>query len=383
MYPSDIRTSVSVPEYAMRYYHKAIVVLNQRLGSCSMSWELAILSSLVFLALELLLGRDVVAMIHLKSGFRMLKAIRDRFTRYSADGEVMATNPSACPLSGNIHDLVSAFARLDVQAATFEKAYEPHNFMTRSLPDRFTSIFQARDELNSILAAMYFFLQQNPELIKKTLPYIPLPAKTAIEVEQIKTLLNHWSNLFTLFGRQNQVSLKQQVSIDILVIQRTAAWIHITTFFNQDQLSYDFFYSSFKQIVDLAQKVDDIDEGNKTTRPHFSLDVGLIQPLLYVATHCRDPSLRRRAIRIMEGLGREGVYEGPSSAAVAKWVVKMEEDGMEYGFVREEKRIYGVVATVFDNAKKTFQVTGTRRNCNGVWEHVSEHVSWEVRSVTL
>ncbi|KFZ01894.1 hypothetical protein V501_09738 [Pseudogymnoascus sp. VKM F-4519 (FW-2642)] len=382
-YPADIRNNISAPDSSVRYYRKAIVTLNQRLESCSMSWELAILSSLIFLAHELLLGHDAVAFMHLKSGFRMLKAIRDHFTQYSADGKIIATNPSACALSGNLHDLVNAFARLDVQAATFEKAYKPNNFRTVTLPDRFTSVLQARDALNSILAAMYSLLQQNRELIKKTLPYIPLPAETAIEVEQIKTLLNRWSDLFTLFSKQNQVSPKQQMSIDILVIQRMAAWIHISTFFNQDQLSYDFYYSSFEQIVDLAKKVSSIDKDNKTSGSRFSLDVGLIQPLLYVATHCRDPSLRRQAIKIMNGLGREGLYEGPSSAAVAKWVVKMEEDGMGHGFVREEKRFHGELATVFDNIKRTFQVTGTRRNCDGVWEHVNEHAMWEVHSVTL
>lgn len=384
MYPAGIRNNVSAPEYSVRYYRKAIVTLNQRLENCSMSWELAILSSLIFLALELLLGHDVVAFMHLKSGFRMLKAIRDRFSQYSVDGKIIATTSSACALSGNLHDLVNAFARLDVQAATFERAYKPNNFRTITLPDRFTSILQARDALNSILAAMYSLLQHNRELIKKTLPYIPLPAKTAIEVEQIKTLLNHWSDLFTPFSKQNQVSPKQQMSIDVLVIHRTAAWIHISTFFNQDQLSCDFYYSSFKHIVDFAQKVNGIDEeDNKTSRLRFSLDVGLIQPLLYVATHCRDPSLRRQAIKIMNGLGREGLYDGLSSVAVAKWVVKMEEDGMEHGFVREEKRFHGEVATVFDDVKRTFQVTGTRRNCDGVWEQVNEHVTWEIHSMTL
>lgn len=382
MYPSDIQQSASTTEYSMRYYHKAIVTLNQRLENCSMSWELAILSSLVFLTLELLVGQDVVALMHLKSGFKMLKGIRDRFSRYSADGEIVPKIPSACPLSGNLHDLFSAFARLDVQAATLEGAYEPDDFGTITLPDRFTSILLARDALNSIFAAMYSLLQQNRESSKKTLPYTPLPAETAIKLEQIKTLLNNWSDLLALFSRQNKVSLEQQVSIDILIIQRTAAWIHTSTFFNRDQLSYDFFYLAFTQIVDLAQKVVDTDGGdNKTSRSRFSLDVGLIQPLLYVATHCRDPALRRRAIKIMEGLGREGVYEGPSSAAVAKWVVKMEEEGMEDGFVREEKRIYGEVAVVFDHAKRAFQATGTRKHCDGVWEHISEHVTWEVPNV--
>lgn len=66
---------------------------------------------------------------------------------------------------------------------------------------------------------------------------------------------------------------------------------------------------------------------------------------------------------MMEGLGREDVYEGRHRARQwRQWVVKMEEDG----FVREEKRIYGDVGVAFGNTKETFQVTGIKKYCDGV-----------------
>jgi hypothetical protein len=393
LYPSDLWQTVTTLEYSTSYYEKAIKALNERLEDCSMSWELAILSSFIFLSLELLLGQEMNAVMHLKSAFRMLKAIRPRFSpSYNLEPppatEAFSDLP-LCPLSGNLHELASAFSRLDVQAAAYHSSYDPSNFRSRILPVRLTSLLHARDTLNSILSAMYSVLFQNHKLTDKTLPRVPLPPAVAAGIDNIKSHLVHWSTLFTSFTNEKEISVQDRPAANILIIQRITAWIHVSTYFYEDQLCYDIFHPRFARITDLAQEIVDTKAASTgspvkiNNRTRFSLDIGLIHPLNYVAVHCRDPVLRRRAIRIMAGLGREGVYDGASCAAVSTWIVNKEEEGLvplENGvlFVPREKRLWDGVEMHFDRVKRKGHVIGIRRDKDGVWEHISGYVYWKI-----
>lgn len=64
----------------------------------------------------------------------------------------------------------------------------------------------------------------------------------------------------------------------------------------------------------------------KPLKPSFSLDNGVIGPLYDVATLCRDPILRRRAVDLLRSAPRrEGVFDSQLYAIVAEKIIAVEE----------------------------------------------------------
>jgi hypothetical protein len=61
----------------------------------------------------------------------------------------------------------------------------------------------------------------------------------------------------------------------------------------------------------------------------YEFDLGMIAPLFFIATRCRDPKLRRKAIRLMRYLHRqEHVWDTCSAAKIAEGIMLIEERGL-------------------------------------------------------
>lgn len=74
-------------------------------------------------------------------------------------------------------------------------------------------------------------------------------------------------------------------------------------------------------------------------QPNFTLAHGIITPLYMVCTRCRDPSIRRRALRILQTCNRkEGIWDSTQSALVAERVIQIEETAAG-GFITEASQI--------------------------------------------
>ena len=74
-------------------------------------------------------------------------------------------------------------------------------------------------------------------------------------------------------------------------------------------------------------------------QPNFTLAHGIITPLYMVCTRCRDPSIRRRALHILQTCNRkEGIWDSTQSALVARRVIQIEETAAG-GFITEASQI--------------------------------------------
>jgi hypothetical protein len=87
----------------------------------------------------------------------------------------------------------------------------------------------------------------------------------------------------------------------------------------------------------------------KPTRPVFVLDAGIIFSLFWTAVKCRDGTIRRRAIALLEQSWQEGVWIGMVQATIAKRIVEMEEE-QPYEQYPEIDRIK-VAADVWDEVR--------------------------------
>lgn len=365
----------SIQKNAFANYTKAIKLLTTSLANNSASCELACVASVLFMSFEVFRGNDSGAVVHIEAGTRILKSVSSSVTGTSSD---------------ELNHIMCAFSRIDIQASTFSTDYVAQALIPPIVPKSFSNLLEARVVLDSIVALTLSFIFPHPDLIlvpHRTLPEIPLPQNLAEHVSHITNLLDSWSNKFELFVAINSIRFKPQdhTGATILRISHLTTWIFNRTYYNMFQTSYDEYTPQFLHIVELATAVIEFSVGkNSHGGMRVAFDIGIIQPLHFLALRCRDRSIRRRAIALLEKSGREGVWDGMSMAAIVRFVMQKEEEDLP-GFeedqnasseIAEEKRLHRIWLEFF-RLEKRVAIKASRKGLDGEWELIEgETACW-------
>ena len=360
-------TGTSIQKNAFANYTKAVKLLMKSLANDSATCELACVASVLFMSFEVFRGNDSGAVIHIEAGTRILKSISSS----SCTGKI----------SDNFNHIMRTFSRIDIQASTFSTDYVAKVLIPPVVPNRFSDLLEAREVLDAIVALMFSFIFPDPHLIQaphKSLPEIPLPQYLAEHVAHIVDLLGSWSFKFEPFAAINSIRFTPQdhIGATILRISHLTAWIFNQTYYNSLQTSYDQYNPRFLHILELATAVIESSAGiigHGGLRVVF--DIGIIQPLYFLTLRCRDHSIRIRAITLLEKSGREGVWDGMSMAAIARFVMKKEEEGLSIchedqntsNKIPEEKRLHRIWLQFF-RLERRVTIKAARKRSGGDWE---------------
>lgn len=102
------------------------------------------------------------------------------------------------------------------------------------------------------------------------------------------------------------------------------SFVAVSTQSSKAQTIFDRYTHSFEEILRLAKTFLECKRTQHTT---FAFEVGALGPLYYVATKCRIPSLRRRAIQLMSICpAKESTFGAKSVAELAAKLVAIEEE---------------------------------------------------------
>ncbi|KUJ24184.1 uncharacterized protein LY89DRAFT_776347 [Mollisia scopiformis] len=189
-----------------------------------------------------------------------------------------------------------------------------------------------------------------------TLSSQPLITEQASLSTELKTWTSAFAPLLTLSlctGGQDAISALT------LSISSIASQISLHSAFFINESAYDQFLPEFRQIVDLTTTLLHLQcsptptssppppnsnssptpqsppPPTTTTSPakhdpliHFAFDIGIVPPLYLVVVKCRNRTLRRRALALMEDHPRrEGVWDSVATVALGRWVIGLEEEG--------------------------------------------------------
>lgn len=125
--------------------------LNQGLDNSARSMELALFASILFVVFEVLQGNDNASLMHLRGGLGIIQSLH----RQSIDvcpNSSQSTVIHGRPLT-ELDVLTNAFLRLDVQASNAVLVYSVKGTKLLHCPNIFDSVLEARNSLDSILAA--------------------------------------------------------------------------------------------------------------------------------------------------------------------------------------------------------------------------------------
>ena len=374
-------------QHALQLYGKALRQLNGQLHQGSTQGaKLAIISSILFACFEVLRRNNMAAVIHYQAGLRELTR-QMNLTKAAAMSPDASSPPALKPIpQGELDELLRVFARYDIQACTFSKPHTEHiDFnLPRVLPTSLT-LPEVRMHLDNLLISVYQLVKSNLGMYRYW-KRDAVPVNWMIQREEATATFEAWLNALENFFHQSTVVLRpaDKKSLLGLRLQIRVAIIMLKTCIDcGPESSFDVFEDDFEDMIGQVETMGDglgLRQGQPLDNEGtpFTMDLGIIHPLFFIATKCRNWSLRRRAIVELRRAGREGVWEGPIMAVVAERILQIEEAGVPWGeAIPERNRLHEVKKNVAYETRQVYvDATKARDDTWKNWETLQEVVSF-------
>lgn len=361
IYDQDTFTSSSYKEAGL-LYGRSIKNLYLRIDpEKGDTANLAIIASIIFACFEVLRRNNMAALVHYQNGMRaLMKQMNDRDQRELEqsslpveDSTILRTRPQ-----DDLDRMLRVFARYDIQACTYYKPRaETLNIHLSKVPPNEVGMTEVRRYLDNLLIAVY-------QLVKSDLSMFRYWNRADISVawlekrdEALETFQG-WIDVLEQSIPSDAVTLRNHgilasKSILGLILQIKVAMIMLRTCIDcGPEKTYDQFRPDFEEIVNRVENLTrmlKLEEGQPLDRETvpFSMELGVLHPLFFVAWKCRDRELRRRARTQLRKCGKEGAWEGPVMALVAERIAEIEEEGWpEDTEIPEGARIHDVRKTI-------------------------------------
>jgi hypothetical protein len=164
-----------------------------------------------------------------------------------------------------------------------------------------------------------------------------------------------WTEAFAPILSTSRTSGGQDaISALTLSISAITSQISLRAAFFTNESDYDMFLPEFKTIVQHSSLLLSLLEQQQLWRPstspiesspisptpeiperaerglalRFSFDIAVVPPLYTVVIKCRDPHIRRAALKLLDRYPRrEGVWDSVANAGLGRWVMALEEEG--------------------------------------------------------
>lgn len=383
------RAESDLNDYASERWHRQALVqygsainetqkLIQRVCSNNRSNEGTVVLAvcLILSIFDSLVGNYKGAQTHLQTGRRIA------VERSKQPGSIL-------PLMNTVEkEVKNLLERLDLQAMVFEERHAPYPYQTSPmvhdvntpLPSTFPDFSEAHQYLIRILHALvrlgFFFADESYASIR---PYIH-------EVHALcSARLAQWQTAFSdLLSRAGETLVFEHGLTPGRVLYLKAhhclAKIIIGAGFSGSETRWDCFISDFRRIIDLCERIIRSDCGTPCSTD-YQMEQGLLMPLFMVASRCRDPVLRRRAIALMSSAKRiEGCWDSRGVAVLSQRMLEFEEGSVgPEGIVTcaadipLEARVLSIDPKM-DLEERRLDVIFGKMSADGTWHQIQETV---------
>ena len=303
------------------------------------------MSCAIIICFESLQGNYESALSHMHSGLRIFRDWQAESYKHSLPAMAISSQHHQSVDS----ELVQMFSRLNMQTLLFP---DTHLFSTDfvkqdlrptidPVPGVFTSLKEARNcldiymsyELQSLVAA-YLNRQGSENNSDKGPPQDPTT----------RHLLPRWSAAFDAFKIRAGPSprTKDLHGAMLLEIQYNCAKILLSVGMPPRETAFDDFGAEFESIISMASSVVlRSGSGGKSERTcHISFETGLIPPLYFTATRCRDPRIHRQALSLLSSTPRlECIWNSEMLSKIAERLILIEEERDYIGEVTQSEHI--------------------------------------------
>lgn len=306
---------------ALVWYSRSLALLQQRIDRGTVEPIVALISCILFIAIELLQGNRKAAQILYKEGAQMM-----------ADSTSMTA-------------ATAMFRRLGTSVLIGSESLESRG-LHLTLPDeQFTSIQEARDVLCSIIAEMKTLNIDSKAYLRQTAYGQLLKVSDLLARQQhLKNRLAQWNCLFTHLTFIHGSNVNIDGAIAILLMTYTSVFIEAEAMMSFDQGMYDAYEYEFAQIIDLAPIAVAWTRNSEGKQPPFMFEIGVFLPLFITGLKCPFPEIRRQALRYMlNAPPAQGLFISTPAAHIVALVIYLEENPDTF-LLGEVPQLYDLLA---------------------------------------
>ncbi|KAG4025119.1 hypothetical protein MFRU_066g00220 [Monilinia fructicola] len=238
-------------------------------------------------------------------------------------------------------NIMQAFVRLDGQGLFFGMTpgippliWDIHSTHHIPIPRAFTSFSEAQHCWDFLMDRTLQYYRRTLFNRKFASTKSDTPSEIAQQYAGYSAELNEFERAFqpilnSAISPQGEV-LNQAAIVLTTHLKATAITLSAVT--STSEMVYDSFMNDFRYIVEAAELLVTRSEATPSVlnSSRFSFDIGVVPPLHVVATKCREPNIRRKAVDLLFRTPRqEGMWDGVLSARIGRWIISCEEDGLD------------------------------------------------------
>jgi hypothetical protein len=341
-------------QYSLRQYNKAIKQMREKVQK-RQDLRTTLLASILIIAFEIYHGNHESALDQIRSSIQLLEDWTAPHAE-SLDGSKLSPSPHTVE-----DDLVHAFYRLEIEGMVYIDKLPVECHLARKddrsaavnrLPNRFDTVSDAQIYGKILMRRTVHFLliawtydkdtHKPPEKSMYFMDKIRCPAtpRGLAERDKYSAELSRWYAAWTPLWKRilRSPSAHDRRDRDAAIVLQNhylCTRLAMDCVFRKSEMWFDTVTPLFAEIVSESNLL--LEHPDESL---FVFDSQVILPLDITARKCRDPSIRREAISLMNSLHRrEGFVDSLSSAKICEWLVGLEEEGIIGGFVPEEKRV--------------------------------------------
>lgn len=304
-------------QFAIAQYNKAMVHLSKRLESES-AIEVALLTCILFVCVEFLRGDAEPAVSHFRSGMTIALATLSDDKQRTAKATMQRIKEYILPFLNRIELLSMLFGNVS--------SWDYPVDLLHSVPDEFDHIRHARDSFVHVANLTVRFIK---DMKHKKMSRLVLPddlTRQAAIMRQLKV----WAEKLDKFLASGKASGMEVDAAKTLQMHQIVAEQWLARCTEPEESANDDAIPEFERAIELAEAVQSF-SGTREQRmamnsSTFLFDMEIVSPLYYIASRCRHPLLRRRAIALLKQTQRrEGLWDSNMAAAIAERTMEIEE----------------------------------------------------------
>ena len=339
--PSTPNFNGSAASFATNQYTRAIGRLRMDLASGEQAPLTALMSCVLFVCFDSLRGHFESAMVHLKSGLRILKDMRME----TVDIKSMIRD-SIAPLFLRLCSQANLYIDTMNQADRREFAELMSLVLPEpSIPETFQTIEGAKRNMDRIAGGVFRMFYLHDGEVSLSLQ----PTETFGLHGKYRRLLADWNASFEKFMQAKSQGLATMelrgaalLKIHHLIL-KTMLGVGLNALDDPRRLDeimsspplFEIFVEDFKAVVNLSRSLiqaSEQDLKNGSPPLTFSTDLGLVGPLFYVCVKSSEPALQDAAMALLKRIPRrEGMWDSAAEVRMVEeyWVIDRTHNALQ------------------------------------------------------
>lgn len=325
---------MSAQMLALKHYMSATKSVQIESPDMSHRPDIVLTLCILFICFEQFRSGDAACIVHLKAGFRLLYWWRHRTTTYNSLQEY--SRPTLNFINNQITPILQ---RLRVQFSlcmdsrhVLKDIGVPLCLPSPAIPASYNSLNHARRDFDQVMN--YVFSSSERGLLPENGNGSPQQGPSAV-LRLWKAALD--SSEFA------ESSTLQEYTIKLLNLYYHISIVIAEVYRSGSEMIFDNYTDHFRTAVELGESITTFNSWGKELQYFsllFSFDLGITPPMFLVASRCRNPAIRRRAVNMMlesQSNFYHGAWRDQYSGLCAQRIMEIEEQSS--GIVIDENDV--------------------------------------------